>query len=430
MNEVRSGLRQSCAIALALLFPTCWPGRAEVSTVDRAAAAAIAETTTSANPDPAYGALLAREQRDIAATTRAAENTPPKPNIEKTRRTASSLRTALTASTGYAFAPFQDQAADIQILLPFKALQPAALARNDAIVTAINHDASLAQQRHALFDADGVTRMFPLAEALGPKLGNAFLAALEANEIGKAATLIGASIVGTGPAKLFFAYPRPFRVAGNTIRLVKDEDVTGDGKPYIASGFAFPSGHTTVGYTAALLLAAMLPERFLPLVSRAAGYGYSRLVLGVHYPLDVIGGRMIAERNVSRLLADGGFQVLLGPARDELRRALERECGEPVPACGKAGSSTADPWAAPDQRRFYHYTMTYDLPRIGSADMPMTVPAGAESLLAALRPGLSAAQRRTLLARTASPSGYPLDPGGAQDAAWERLDLFEAGMAE
>lgn len=68
--------------------------------------------------------------------------------------------------------------------------------------------------------------------------------------------------------------------------------------PYTAAGGAFPNGHTNT------VLAGMLPERFIALIDRGAGDGYSRSVLDVHYPLDVIAGRMIVEQNVAHFLND------------------------------------------------------------------------------------------------------------------------------
>lgn len=65
---------------------------------------------------------------------------------------------------------------------------------------------------------------------------------------------------------------------GNTIHLTPDDVVVKDGHPYTAGGGAFPSGHTNTGYTDALLMAEMIPERFDALVIRGARYGYSRLV--------------------------------------------------------------------------------------------------------------------------------------------------------
>ncbi|GKW01809.1 hypothetical protein PEC301877_06240 [Pectobacterium carotovorum subsp. carotovorum] len=103
-------------------------------------------------------------------------------------------------------------------------------------------------------------------------------------------------------------------------------------KPYTAYGGAFPSGHANTGYTDALLLAEMIPERFVPLIDRGARYGYSRIVLDVHYPLDVIGSRMIAERNVAHYLNDPQYRRLFEQAKTTLHSALEKACGTTLSA--------------------------------------------------------------------------------------------------
>jgi membrane-associated phospholipid phosphatase len=146
--------------------------------------------------------------------------------------------------------------------------------------------------------------LYFLSDALGPRLGKAFLDAYDKGELGKAAALIKASEVSTGAAKKHFDYKRPFLIQGNTIHQVPDDVVVKDNKPYSADGGSFPSGHTNTGYTDALLMAEMIPERFDSLVERGARYGYSRIVLGVHYPLDVMGSRMVAQRNVAHYLND------------------------------------------------------------------------------------------------------------------------------
>ena len=58
---------------------------------------------------------------------------------------------------------------------------------------------------------------------------------------------------------------------------------------------SFPSGHTTKTYNRGLGLATLLPELGPELVARAAEGGNNRVVLGVHYPMDVIGGRISAR---------------------------------------------------------------------------------------------------------------------------------------
>jgi hypothetical protein len=135
---------------------------------------------------------------------------------------------------------------------------------------------------------------------------------------------------------------------------------------------------------------------------------------------------MIAERNVAHYLNDPEYQRLFVGAREDLRAALKKECGESVVTCAKPADHRSDPWADPAQSRFYRFTMTYNLPRVGPEHVPMQIPEGAEVLLETLRPDLSAADRRDFLNRTALPSGYPLDSSDPQFGFWQRVDLYRA----
>ncbi|WP_448623231.1 acid phosphatase [Dickeya fangzhongdai] len=328
-------------------------------------------------------------------------------------------------AANYRFNSTAQQQDSITLLLGFRALPADVLQENMAIVERINQDASPALRQKALIDAENTRYLYALAEALGPKLGEAFLDVYQQGEIGKAAVLIKASNVSTSAAKNAFNYPRPFRQPGNHIHLVPDTAVVMDKQPYTASDGAFPSGHTSGGFNTALLMGQMLPERFVPLIDRAATYGYSRLVLGVHYPLDVVGGRMMAERNVAYILNDPEYRVLFNDAKTQLRAALEKACGTTLAECAKPQGKN-DPYTDPAMKSFYRYTMTYNLPVAEVIAQPITVPEGAEALLEGPLPQLSAAQRRALMAKTAIDDGYPLSSGGEDANFWQRLNLHDA----
>lgn len=66
---------------------------------------------------------------------------------------------------------------------------------------------------------------------------------------------------------------------------------------------AFPSGHATVSFACATVLSVLAPRAAPAFVVLAAAIGYSRLYLGVHWPLDVVGGAAIGVATALLLLA-------------------------------------------------------------------------------------------------------------------------------
>ncbi len=58
--------------------------------------------------------------------------------------------------------------------------------------------------------------------------------------------------------------------------------------------FSFPSGHATAALAVAMSYGSAFPSLALPLVGSALVVGWSRVVLGVHYPGDVVTGQGIA----------------------------------------------------------------------------------------------------------------------------------------
>ncbi|CAK9883998.1 MAG: Major phosphate-irrepressible acid phosphatase [Candidatus Erwinia impunctatus] len=328
-------------------------------------------------------------------------------------------------SSGYDFAKKENQQAGIELLESFKTLPATTFKANLDGVESVNLHATASERHQALVDAEGQNYLFFLSEALGPKLGPAFVSAYQRGELDKAAALIKSSEVSTSAAKKYFNNPRPFLIPGNTIHFVPDDTVVKDKVPYRASEGSFPSGHTNTAYTDALLLAEMLPERFAPLLNRAARYGYSRMVLGVHYPIDLIGSRMVAQRNVAHYLNDPQYRVLFSEAKQQLRTALEKECGTTLVVCAN-GTGKDDPYRSGAMNQFYHLTMTYGLPREMVAKNKVKVPEGAEVLLEGPLPHLTPAQRRQLMVNTAIQAGYPLSGHSPEQNFWQRVDLLSA----
>jgi len=114
-----------------------------------------------------------------------------------------------------------------------------------------------------------------------------------------------------GPVKDAFARPRPFKIEPRLEPAV----------PRSGSG-SYPSGHAAWAYTAALVLADMVPERSGQIFERAREYAHNRNLGGVHYPSDIEAGHLAATAIAAMLFSCAAFQHDEAAAQAELRRAL------------------------------------------------------------------------------------------------------------
>jgi undecaprenyl-diphosphatase len=56
---------------------------------------------------------------------------------------------------------------------------------------------------------------------------------------------------------------------------------------------SFPSGHAATAFAGATILAAYAPRQTVPLLVLAALVSWSRVYVGVHYPLDILVGALL-----------------------------------------------------------------------------------------------------------------------------------------
>lgn len=269
----------------------------------------------------------------------------------------------------------------------------------------------------------------------------------------------------TTPAKNAYNYPRPWRL--NTSGVVEDTGATQTQTVTVVNGAStttqsrtwnvynssdvvapslivvrsqtpandqgFPSGHTNAGYLASLALAYAVPERFQELLARTAELGDHRIVAGMHSPLDVMGGRMMATAWAAAILYNHDMSNTASPAITQAQAYADvhnyffqktgTDANSLIAYAHNAGITTdrfAD-WAT--NKEHFTASLTYGFTPINSTANPVIVPKGAEVLLETRQPYLSADQRRWELYTTGLPSGYPL----LDDAeGWGRLNLFAA----
>lgn len=298
----------------------------------------------------------------------------------------------------------------------------ALMAQNMDTVVRINNTATPVQiaraQADAVADTGGVLTAF--SDAFGPRLGQMFNTALAEGRLPLTQLLFGngwgARAGGLASStlieKVVFNNPRPFMAAPERIHYYNVP-----GKNLYLSSKSFPSGHTNQATWATTLLAVIVPEAATQLLARGAEAGYNRMVMGVHYPLDVMGGRMTGLAAAADRWNDPKMRELLNRAGWEIRHELEWRCGDTLANClAKDTPYQADPVKMYTENLNYGFAV--------NLDAPLVIPQQAPDLLLTTHPELNWQQRAQLLALTAIPAGSPLTN------SWGRLNLAAAMAAQ
>jgi acid phosphatase (class A) len=118
--------------------------------------------------------------------------------------------------------------------------------------------------------------------------------------------------LNTAAAKTGFHRVRPYNL-DKTLHPICKTGVKDD---------SYPSGHTTSGYLLALALIDLVPEKRDEILSRADGYGFDRLVCGVHYPSDLEASKLLAYAIHAAMAQNPQYKQEMAVARSELRAAL------------------------------------------------------------------------------------------------------------
>jgi acid phosphatase (class A) len=139
----------------------------------------------------------------------------------------------------------------------------------------------------------------------------------------------------TYPAKDKYRRPRPYAVYGDAICVPEDAE-------RLRTSGAYPSGHASLGWVWALMLAELAPERADALLARGLAFGESRVICGVHWPSDIDAGRTIAAAVFAKLHSKPEFVAQMRAAKAEIAKARASSAPARVAECATERNALAE----------------------------------------------------------------------------------------
>ncbi|WP_193731386.1 phosphatase PAP2 family protein [Komagataeibacter sp. FXV3] len=112
-------------------------------------------------------------------------------------------------------------------------------------------------------------------------------------------------------SKSYWHRARPFVGNGQPI-------CTEDDREHLATSGSYPSGHTMLGWSTALVLAELLPQQATQILQRGRVFGESRIICGVHWESDVQAGYMLGAAEIAAMHGSPDFRADMEQARAEL----------------------------------------------------------------------------------------------------------------
>ena len=92
----------------------------------------------------------------------------------------------------------------------------------------------------------------------------------------------------------------------------------------ISTNGSYPSGHTSIGWATALVLAEVNPANQDAILERGYQFGQSRVICGYHWQSDVDAGRIVGSAAVATLHSDPEFQAQLAKAKQEFAQKSQK----------------------------------------------------------------------------------------------------------
>ncbi|MCR5158724.1 MAG: phosphatase PAP2 family protein [Prevotella sp.] len=121
-----------------------------------------------------------------------------------------------------------------------------------------------------------------------------------------------------------------------------ESTLTPDEEESLSKNGSYPSGHTLLGWSSALLMTEINPDRATEILKRGYRYGENRLVVGAHWQSDTDAARLAASAAYARLHTSERFLEQMRKAREEFKALNTPVPVSDAPATEvKTGSSAA-----------------------------------------------------------------------------------------
>jgi acid phosphatase (class A) len=230
-------------------------------------------------------------------------------------RSVSLIAIALTLGSIATGAPARDggvsllSAADLDpqaVLPPPPAAGSMQAAAELAELQAMGQHRTAAETAAAKLDGDTKNPTI-FAEALGPSFDLAKLPATK--QLFDMVRATEKQVVDRGKDE--FKRPRPWIVDPAVQSCAKSDEPLS----------SYPSGHTSMAFSMAGVLARLVPDKANAIMARAARYGESRIVCEQHFRSDVTAGEALGLLIADRLMAKPDFRTAFDAARRELAAA-------------------------------------------------------------------------------------------------------------